>query len=866
MRNKKSLIWRLLRRRTIEAEMREEMEFHREERAADHTARGVSQEEARRRANIEFGGVESYREACRAALGYRLLDDLRADLRFAARGIRRRPGFSAAAIAILALAIGANSVLFTLFSNYALRPLPVLGFDRHFDITGFDGHGRRAGGWTSAELDTLRQSAAGKVEGIYTANTIQVLLFDPVQRHVLVTTVSGNYFPLLGGVPMMGRVFSDGDERSPLAVLSHSGWRKLFAGDPSVAGKTLRIRSTIYTVIGVMGPKFTGVEMATPDFWVPGGMGTELRGTAPAPVGARYAAAGLLAPGVAPRQLQAVLTAVAGQFPRPGEEPVARVEVRERSSFLAFDEDTSIASLLVFAVFLLVLLIACANLANLFLARAASRTHEIATRLSLGASRRRILRQLVTESTMIALIGAAAGLALSVYAMGSFQDYLFSLMIGMGITVVPVSLDARIFLYATGMGVLAGLAFGLLPAIEATSTRLIASMKREHSPFAGRMRPRRMRNLLIGGQVAASLVMLILAGILVRNIQRLDATDPGYDLDKVLDVNLDRPTPAFLDRLSRLDRIASVTAVNRVPLYGSLELTQALVKKENVTLAWNRVDHRYFETLAAPLLQGRGFTRQEGESKAPVAIVSLATAKKLWGAESPLGQSFRISLARNQDPAAAGAYEVIGIAPDLVSGWFFQGTDATAVYLPAAAGAEGIQNAMARIVGDPAQAKAAIRKLCAEAVSGTGCEPASLREVAALQRFPFQAAAAVAGALGALAIALTAVGLFGVVSFLVVQRKRELSVESALGASPAQILRRIVAEALRPVMAGLAAGFPICLLLSKLAASSVLQIRTFDPGSYLAAPALLVSISILACLGPALRAAKADPMLSLREQ
>jgi predicted permease len=864
MSNRKSFIGRLWNRRSIEEEMSAELEFHRDERASELEARGVSKHEARRRANIEFGGVESYREECRAALGYRLLDELRADLRYAARCMLKSRSFSAAAAAILALAIGANSILFTLFNNYVLRPLPVRGAERHVDITAFDRQGRRAGGWTAGELDALRQSALGRVEGLYTASTIQVLLFEPFQRYVLATAVSRNYFSLLGGVPHMGRTFGESDRTGDLAVLSHSGWRKLFGSDPAAVGRTLRVRSTIYTVIGVMGPHFTGVEMVTPDFWTPAEMIAALRGSAPDPDGPRYAPAGLLAPGVYPAELQAVLTAVPTRLPRPGREPVQRVEVRQRSSFFPMNDETSVISGLMFAVFLVVLLIACANLANLFLARAASRAHEIATRLSLGASRARLIRQLLTESTLIALLGAGAGLALCAFGIQRVQDYLFSLMIGMGMTVLPVSLDVRIFLHAAAMGLVAGVAFGLLPAIEATSPRLIASMKREHSPFAGRIRPRRMRSLLIGGQAAASLVLLILAGVLVRNIQRLDSTDPGYSLDTIFDVNIENPSPAFLDRLSRLDRVASLTSVERVPLYGRLEQAEALVGNRSVTLARNRVDHRYLETLAVPVLHGRGFTRQEAETGARVAVVSLATARKLWGSESPLGEKFHIGFEPGQAPGDSGAYEVIGIAPDLVSGWFFEGKDATLVYLPGTAGKGAVSNLMARAAGDPAAARAAIRALCAEAANG--CETASLREVAALQRFPFQAAAAVAGALGALAILLTAVGLFGVVSFVIVQRKRELGVEAALGATPARILHRIIGDAVRPVLAGLATGLPLCLLLSKLAASSVFAIRTFDTGAYLAAPSLLVALSVLACLGPARRAAKADPMLSLREQ
>lgn len=564
---------RVLGRRSLEAEMREEMEFHRTARVADLMSLGLSESEAGRRARIEFGAVDRYKEECRSALGFQPLDELRADIRYAARGIRKSPGFSAAAVAILALAIGANSVLFTLYSNYLMKPLPVRGVERHFDLAERNAQAQGTGGWTATELRALRESTARQIEGLYTAGTIQVLLLGPVQRQVFVTVASGNYFGLLGGVARIGRTFVESEELQPLVVLSDAGWRKLMASDPSAVGKTLRVRSVVYTIAGLMGPEFTGVEAVVPDFWVPSGMEAALRGR-PRSSGTggepRSSASALLRPGVSRSEAQAVLTAVAARFERPSEDRVGVVELRGHHSFLPEDDGMAAAMGMVFGAFLVVLLIACANLANLYLSRAASRTHEIAMRLSLGASRWRIVRQLLTESTLIALLGAAAGLALAAIGIRQVQDYLLSTVMGAGLSVLPVSLDWRVFLYTAALGTMAGLVFGLLPALEATSPSLARSTKREFSSFAGRVRPRRMRNLLIGGQVAASLVMLILAGVLVRNIQRLDSVDPGYDLDRVLDVKVDRLSRTLMDRLARVELVRSVTAVNRVPLLGPI--------------------------------------------------------------------------------------------------------------------------------------------------------------------------------------------------------------------------------------------------------------------------------------------------------
>ena len=518
-----------------------------------------------------------------------------------------------------------------------------------------------------------------------------------------------------------------------------------------------------------------------------------------------------------------------------------------------------------FAVFLLVLAIACANLANLYLSRAASRSHEIATRLSLGASRFRIVRQLLTESTFISLLGAFGGIALGAHggAAGTELHWYDRGRHGNGDGAGGA--DWRVLVFSACLGVLAGLAFGLLPALEVTSPSLSLAIRRD-SAFAGRVSPRRMRNLLVGGQVAAGLVLLLIAGVLVRHIQSLNATSPGYDLDRIFDLKQDRPQPALLALLEQQGVVAAVTAVERVPLYGQLDQHPVTADGRSAQLSYNYVDHRYFEALALPV-EGRAFTAPRPQPNAKVVVISRGrTAAALWPGALPFGRSITIDHPRAEDAQAAGTYQVIGVVPDVVNGWLFRGKDRATIYFPAAAGQERIQSAMVRINSPSASALAAIRKLCAAVPDATGCEPTSLREVAGMQRWPFEAAAMVAGALGMLALMLTAVGLYSVTSYSVVQRRREIGVHLALGASPAQLTRRLVGEAWRCVAGGLAVGLPISLVLSRLANSSVLGINAFDPAAYAAVPVLLAVIVTLACAGPARRAARMDPMASLREE
>lgn len=851
-------IHRVARRRKLEAEMREEMAFHIEERAADLRSRGMSEAEAARQARMEFGNAGGYEEECRSALGYRMLDELRADARYALRGVRKSPGFTIAAVSILGLAIGANSVFFTLYNNFILKPMPIRGAERHFDIEGRNAQSRGTGWWLPAEVAALREGTREQIEGLYTAGMFQVLMVAPEQRQVLVMTVSGNYFSLLGAGTILGRVFGEEEEREPLAVLSETGWRKLTGSDPRVVGRTLRVRSTVFTVIGVAQPEFTGTEAAAPDFWVPRGMQRRLRVQEPGAAEEEMGDSvfGLLKPGVGFEEAEAALTGVASRLERPEDRRVARVEVTARPSYLRNNAELKAASALVFAAFLMVLLIACANLANLYLSRAGARTHEIGVRLSLGASRSRIVRQLLTESTLTALMGAAAGLGLAAVGIGKVQEYVFSSMAGMGIAIMPVTLDWRVFVYAAGLGGLAGVAFGLLPAIESTHPSLASATKKDHSLFAGRVRPRRMRDALIGGQVAASLVLLVLSGVLIRNLQRLEAVEAGFDLERVLDLKVQWPAQGLLNKLAQVEGVASVSGVSRVPLYGRLDRRAAMVNGVTEAVGTNVVDERYFETLELKVTEGRGFTRAEAEAGARVAVVSAATARRLWpGAGSAVGR--RIEFVEE------GPYEIVGVVPDVVSGWFFEGADSTMLYMPAAAGSKAIDSAVARVDGNVGKAVAAMRKVCAEA---GGCEPASLRGMATVQRFPFQVAAAVAGLLGALALMLTGVGLYGVVSYSVIQRRREIGVHVALGASPWMVVGRVVGEAWRCVGWGVLAGLPVCLALSKLGSASVLQIQTFDAGAYVAVPLLLAAVTAVSCLVPARRAARVDAMLSLREE
>jgi predicted permease len=841
---------RLARRRSIEASIQTEMEFHQQARAADLMAHeGMSAAAARRQASLEFGSISNYREEARQALGFRPLDELRADLRFAWRSLSKSPMFTVSALVILGLAIGVNAAFFSLYNHYVLAPLPIRGAERHVDLVPRDAQARRVSAWTTDEVDVLRTAAPKELEGVYTVSgLLQVLLLEPQQRHTMVMAVSESFFPLLGGHPAQGRGFTERDQDQAIAVLSDSGRRRLFPGDAAPIGQTVRLRATTFTIVGVMPEAFTGIEAAVPDFWVHASMRHTLRED----LGTRHGVSALLRPGVRPERAAAVLSAAARRLPRASNDIVEQVEVEAHSSYLsANDEETSVMGPALFATFFLVLLIASANLANLFLARMAARRPEIVTRFSIGAGRARIVRQLLTEAALLGLAAAAVGVTLAMLAVAHLQQWLLSIATQAGAAITPLRFDWRLFAFAAVLGVAAGALFGVLPALDAVD--LV------------RKRRNRLKSWLLAGQVAASLVLLILAGLLVRNVQRLSSVQAGFDLEHTFALQMHPPTAPVVEHLRTQPGVQGVSVVSRAPLMGQVGRYDARIGDLLTRASTMHVDDHYFATTGVAVRSGRAFTATEAASRARVAIVSAGTARSLWPDRSALGQTFTIAAGDDGEPAWHGTFEVIGVAADVINGFIFQGPEAVMVYLPGAVGQEGMGWGLIRLADGQAASLEAIRQACRRVPDSPGCSLRSLGDVASMQRFPFRAGAAVAGGLGVLALLLTAVGLYAVVSYSIERRRREIGVLVAIGAQRRHVLARILDEPARCLAWGIGLGLPCCFLLSYLAAATPLNVQTFDVSAYVGVSVLLASIAVLACVLPIRRALQIEPMEALRQ-
>jgi predicted permease len=810
------------------------------------------------------------REERRAPFLVRLCDDTWADLRYAFRAIRRAPVASTVATVILALAIGVNVALFTFLDAFVFRELPIPAADRYVELIDINERNQRSRRWTRDEFDALNRTLESEVEGLYASTSFSASMLEPIRRIVHGQAVSSNYFKLLGAKLALGRTFTEDEERgagqgNPV-VLSHPGWQKLLNGDNSVIGRTIRFGRTSYTVVGVTAPDFLGVGMSTPELWMPLASHAALMQRPGEPL--RYGVAGVLKTGVSPERASALGSTIVATFDRPLDADRSgrhSLLVEIRTSLFNYqdaDRDPLIAlGLLVLGAFGCVLLIACANLASLYVARASARHHEIAIRLSLGASPRRLVRQLLTESLVLAILSAILGCLLAIVSLGVLQDHLFSMITEAGITMARVTVHGRVLAFAICLGVISGLAFGLLPALEATSTNLASSGRRDSLPLGGRIRAQRLTSLLVIAQVTASLILMVLASLLLRATENASRFDPGYDTASLVRLGFPQPTAATLERLRQDPRIAAVSSVARTPLSGTMLRHPMVADGHTRILRYNYVDDAYFDILPLRLLSGRGFRREEAVNSAPVVVVSEATARAIWPGQNALGRVIEVKQAGGPK---ASLYTVIGVAPDVVSGLFFEGRDQSAVYFPSADTAR-VSQILVRSRASEGGSVEGLREVCQDIDETVICTPSTLRGMVEFTRFPFLAAAIIASALGSLALTLTSIGLYGTVAFAVTQRIQEIGVRMALGATPVQALLLLLRRAMINVVIGILLGLPVAVFMSHTAAK-FLRLNTFDPVTLVLFPLLLLGITLCAALVPARRAAQVDPAEVLRTE
>lgn len=843
-----------LRGRKLEEDLDKEIEFHLEMRAREKISNGATPEEARRQVLRRFGSLTRTKEACRSESTFDGLAALRQDLRYAARNLCKNPGFAVAAAACLAMGIGANAAVFSFVNAFLFQPHPPRVVLVH-----------RASGNPSSYAEVRDWQG---LNGVFD----EVFAYTPGERftigrgansgHALGETVTANYFQTLGVVPATGRLLAPGDESRALAVLGYQFWRNHFSGDPAIAGKTIWINREAFTIAGVAPSRFHGMLAPwSTDVWAAPYLHRDA--LADRRMGWMIPAARLKI-GVTARQAEAALNSLdaelARQYPDPqrrGRDPLTVVRRSGLSGSPVWSVFLAMAALLMIVAGI-IFLIACANVAGLLIARAATRSREILIRLSLGASRARLVRQLLTESLLLGLLGAAAGIVMA-FAAGDALAGLMPQSISGGFG-FQHGIDGHVLAFTLALSLAAVLVSGLLPALRASDQNLAAA-GRTQTAVGGRTP--RLRQCLIVAQVAASVLVLATAGVFVRSFQKAQAVDPGFDAAHLLTVKLGLremgypPARAgeFYSQLRRrvadLPGVVSASLADVLPL-GDQQVATIPGEGEAATAA---VDPNYFRTMGIPLLRGREPQPEERNA----VIVNTALARRLWPNQDPIGQSIRLG---NASPLL----QVIALT---ATGKYWSLTEPARPFLYQISGhASGPILCLAiRTQGPPTALAASV----SEEIQRLNPDLPAMRVQTEKERLrawlePQRAAALLLSILGMAALGLAITGLYALLAQLVAQRTPEIAVRVALGASRTAAIGMLLRRSALLVLAGTAAGIAASAAVARLLASLAGQVNPLDGITVAGVVVLLAIVGAAATLAPAYRAVSIDPVAALRAE
>jgi predicted permease len=832
------------------------------------------------------------------------MDRLAQDLRLALRLVARSPLFALAVVATLGLGIGANTAMFTVLDQVLLRPLPVRS---PADVVVLDSPGPDTGSFeVSSDFSTpfsyplyrdLRDGTREEVALLARFRTRANLAADGEPERVGVELVSGNYFDVLGVGSAAGRVLAPEDDGErlgrPVVVLSHGLWLRRFGGDRAVIGRILRLNGHPFTVVGVAAPGFHGVEVGwSPGVFVPMAMKTWITPTWDGMDSRRSMwvnVMGRLAPGVTASRAAAAAGLVYRRLreAEAAEMPDRSPEFRQRfaSRPLLFepgargrgDLRSQFGTELVVLMGMvgLVLLVACANVANLLGARALSRQREIAVRLALGASRGRLVAQLLAEGLVLAALGGAAGLALSYWGTGALLAALALGSDSQGFTAVP---DARVLAFTLLVSLLASVLFGLAPALQASRASLVQTLRTEAGNLAGAGGALRLRRGMVAAEVALSLLLLVGAGLFARSLQNLRRLDPGFDPRPLVTLSVEparagyspeqtqRLVVRLREELATLPGVVSATAAEIALLTNSVSSFTLTVPgytpgpDERVVAELNFVAPGFFETLQVPVLRGRAIDERDGAGAPQVAVINESLAKRYFGPGDPLGRRFGFGRRGRAD------IEVVGVVRDGRQASLRDGVPLLA-YVPHAQHTDNTGGATfyLRAAGNPAAlsgaAREAVRRVDpALPVDEVATMAAVVDESLLLDRLSSWLSAV----FGLLATVLAAVGLYAVTSFSVARRTREIGLRMALGANVRSVLALVLQDVLATAIAGIAVGLPLAVALGRLFESRLVGLRATDPPTLSAATLALLLVVLVAGYVPARRATRVDPMVALR--
>ncbi|HYN85044.1 MAG TPA: ABC transporter permease [Pyrinomonadaceae bacterium] len=798
------------------------------------------------------------------------------DLRYGLRMLVKRPGFTAVAVVALALGIGANTAIFSVVNSVLLRPLPYPDSDRIARVyTTIARRDVQRYPMSYLNFADIRDQSTSFEHVAAHASTGAAFRTGDTPESVEGVIATADLFPLLGVEPQMGRVFTR-EEEGPdarVVVISHEMWQKRFGGDRAIVGREFLLDGEATTVLGVMPEGFRfPVEVEGPEYWQPinpRSESNEERGASYLSVIAR------VKPNVTQAQAQAELDAVAARLAEQYPDRNAGRGARLVPAYEAIVGDIRPALLTLLAAVGFVLLIACANVANLMLARAASRRREIAVRTALGASRWRIVRQLLTESLMLALAGGAAGLLLAWWGV----DVLSAFVPADIPRVKEIALDRNVLLFTLGVSALTGVVFGLAPALNASKAEITESLKEGGRGTSEGFRSNRLRGLLVVTEVALSLVLLVGAGLLIRSFYSLNAVSPGFETRGVLTGGVALPTTKYreeaqqaaffervLERVKALPGVEAAGGVEPLPMSGNgwqtgldIEGRPPAAPGERLTSHTRVVSPDYHRAMGIPLLRGRALDERDTADAPKVIVVNETFVKKYFPGEDPIGRRVTPTIARNFTA------EIVGVVGDVKHQDLE--TEVTPEYY--ASYRQAPQPFMTLVVrgrgDDPSALTAAVRGAVLEVDANQplyNVKPMSewMSQTAARRRFNTGVLAVFAG----VALLLAGVGIFGVMNYSVTRRTHELGVRMALGAQGRDVFRLVVGQGMGLVAAGVVIGLVGALVLTRFISSLLFGVSASDPVTFAGVALVLAAVALLACYVPARRATKVDPMVALR--
>jgi putative ABC transport system permease protein len=812
------------------------------------------------------------------------MDLLFQDLRFAVRSLRRQPGFALVAVVTMALGVGANTAIFGVVNTVVIRPLPYVDGDRLAAVG--QTFARYDWDWGPVSFpnytDWRDQSTAFESLAAYT-RVNRTMLGGDAPEQVTGAAVTANLFPLLGAVPLLGRTMSDeedGSGGSQVIVLSHRLWTRRFAADSGVIGQTVRFETLMgapvggagdFTVIGVMPARFA-FPSPTREFWIPlyGAAGRE-RDTNFLSVIGRLAEGETLAS--ASVEMEGIAARLVAAYPDANEGIGTRV--RSQHELVVGDAVRLLVMLL--GVVGVVLAIACANIASLLLSRAVTRQREMAVRTALGASRRRLVRQLLTESSVLALVGGALGVAIAVG--------LTNVLLAIGPADIPrrgeIGVDGTALLFALVVSLAAGLVFGLVPALQSSNTPAQRGLK-EAVGVAGGAARHRMHRVLVVSQVAMALVLLIGAGLLTSSFARLVAVDPGFDPSRVLGARVELPmmryqdsdqVHRFFDELTAGMRgsagVRDVGTTFSLPFSGSSASRTFVVEGRGMQVGEELVagnvivGGRYFQTMGISVVRGRGFAAGDGAGAPLVGLVNETMARQVWPGEDPIGQRIKFGNADEDNPWVT----VVGIAGDVRRRDLADGAQAELYQPHAQVGWARSMFVVVKSDGDPLDHASGLRAQVQALdpnlpVTGVSTVQQLVFESVAQPRFRTLLVGIFAVVAGVLAL----VGIYGLMAFFVSERVREIGIRMALGAGRREVLSGVLGQGMRLTLLGVAVGIGGAVAATRVLRSFLFGIDAMDPVTFVLVPILLLAMAALACYLPAVRASRVDPMVAMRNE